>query len=142
MRNQNPLVNLWRYLIKSHKASTLLSLGLEFWLPLPLIGISIWLGGKSVANQMLSYGYDSSIHLEANHQVIVQLSVAVLAIEAEIKQETGFTKVSIKTADSAIKTLDIELATIDIAAVEVGIAQELGLDLTKVKRLTRYQFTE
>lgn len=65
-----------------------------------------------------------------------------LAIEAEIKQQTGFTKVSIKTTDSAIKTLEIELATIDIAAVEIGIAQELGLDLTTVKRLTRYQFTE
>ncbi|MBF2018500.1 MAG: hypothetical protein IGS23_25555 [Rivularia sp. T60_A2020_040] len=120
----------------------LVSLGLEFWLPLPVIAISIWLGGKSVANQMLSYGYDTSIYLEANHQVVVQLSVAVLAIEAEIKQQTGFTKVSIKTADSAVKTLEIELPTIDVSAVESGIAQELGLDVNTVKRLTRYQFTE
>ncbi|MCG6133858.1 MAG: hypothetical protein MET45_04225 [Nostoc sp. LLA-1] len=128
--------------MKSHKASKLSSLGLEFWLPLPLIGISIWLGGKSVANQMLSYAYDTSVYLEANNQVIVQLSITVLAIEAEIKQQTGFTKVSIKTADSAIKTLEIELPTIDIAALEIGIAQELGLDVTTVKRLTRYQFTD
>ncbi|YAF95547.1 MAG: hypothetical protein AB3A66_23845 [Nodularia sp. CChRGM 3473] len=139
MRNQH---TWWQCLIKSHQPSKIFSLGLEFWLPLPLIGISIWLGGKSVANQMLSYAYDTSVYLEANHQVIVQLSIAVLAIEAEIKQQTGFTKVSVKTADSAIKTLEIELPTIDIAAVEIGIGKELGLDSTTVKRLTRYQFTE
>jgi hypothetical protein len=136
------LITPWRYLMKNHKASKLFSLGLEFWLPLPLIGISIWLGGKSVANQMLSYAYDTSVYLEANHPVMVELSVAVLAIEAEIKQKTGFTKVSVKTSDSAIKTLELELPTIDITAVEIGISQELGLSPTTVKRLTRYQFTE
>ena len=49
---------------------------------------------------------------------------------------------SIKTVDSTIKTLEMELRTTDIAAVETGIADELGLDLTTIKRLTRYQFTD
>ncbi len=52
------------------------------------------------------------------------------------------TKVSIKTADSAIKKLELELPTTDIAAVEAGITQELGLDLPTVKRITRYEFRE
>ncbi|WP_414579560.1 hypothetical protein [Anabaena sp. CCY 9402-a] len=78
----------------------------------------------------------------ANNQVKINLSVAVLAIKAEIKQQGGFTKVSIKTTDSAIKNLELELPTTDIAAIEAGITQELGLDLTTVKRITRYQFAE
>jgi predicted phage tail protein len=133
MRNRNPLLGMWRLL---------LSLGLEFWLPLPIIGASIWLGGKTVANQMLSYEYDTKSYLEANNQIKVQFSVAVLAIKAEIKQQGGFTKVSIKTADSAIKNLELELPTTDIATIEAGIAEELGLDLTTIKRITRYQFAE
>ncbi|TAF10484.1 MAG: hypothetical protein EAZ77_03280 [Nostocales cyanobacterium] len=119
-----------------------MGLGLAFWLPLPLIGLSIWLGGKSVANQMLSYQYNTQSYLEANHQVKVKLSVAVIAIKAEIKEKGGFTKVTIKTADSAIKNLELEIPTTDISALEAGITKELGLDLTTVKRLTRYQFAD
>jgi hypothetical protein len=140
MRNYNWLFQVWRHLTTNSYKGTLLALGLEFWLPLPLIGASIWFGGKSVANQMLSYKYDTKSYLEANNQVKVNLSVAVLAIKAEIKQQAGFTKVSIKTADSAIKNLELELPTTDIPAIEAGITQELGLDLTTVKRITRYQF--
>jgi multidrug efflux pump subunit AcrA (membrane-fusion protein) len=133
MHVRNPLLTVWR---------SISALGLEFWLPLPLIAMSIWFGGKGVANQMLSYKSDTQSYLEANNQVRVQLSAAILAIKAEIKQQAGFTKVSIKTADSAIKKLEIELRTTDIAAIEAGITQELGLDLPTVKRITRYQFSE
>jgi hypothetical protein len=133
MRDRNPLLTIWR---------SIFTLGLEFWLPLPLIGMSIWFGGKSVANQMLSYKYNTQSYLEANNQIKVQLSVTVLAIKAEIKEQVGFTKVTIRTADSAIKTLELELPTTDIAAIEAGITQELGLDLTTVKRITRYQISE
>jgi hypothetical protein len=142
MRDQKPFSQVWRHLINKSYKATLLALGLEFWLPLPLIGASIWFGGKSIANQMLSYRYDTKSYLEANNQVKVNLSVALIAIKAEIKQQAGFTKVSIKTADSAIKNLELELPTTDIAAIEAGIAQELGLDFTTVKRITRYQFVE
>ncbi|MBW4677608.1 MAG: hypothetical protein KME52_27500 [Desmonostoc geniculatum HA4340-LM1] len=91
---------------------------------------------------MLSYKYNTQSYLEANNQIKVQLSVTVLAIKAEIKEQVGFTKVTIRTADSAIKTLELELPTTDIAAIEAGITQELGLDLTTVKRITRYQISE
>jgi hypothetical protein len=135
MSKNNFLVILWRRVKTNPVASPLVGLGLAFWLPLPLIGLSIWFGGKSVANQMLSYQYNTQSYLEANYQVKVKLSVAVIAIKAEIKEKGGFTKVIVKTADSAIKTLDI-------AALEAGITKELGLDITTVKRLTRYQFVD
>ncbi|MBS9390102.1 MAG: hypothetical protein HEQ30_16910 [Dolichospermum sp. OL01] len=142
MSKNNFLVILWRRVKTNPVASPLVGLGLAFWLPLPLIGLSIWFGGKSVANQMLSYQYNTQSYLEANYQVKVKLSVAVIAIKAEIKEKGGFTKVIVKTADSAIKTLELELPTTDIAALEAGITKELGLDITTVKRLTRYQFVD
>jgi predicted phage tail protein len=142
MPDHNPLFKVWRYLKTNSYKTTLLALGLEFWLPLPLIGVSIWLGGKSIANQMLSHKYNTNSYLAANNEVKVNLSVAVLAIKAEIKQKGGFTKVSIRTSDSAIKNLEMELPTTNIAAIEAGIAQELEIDLITVKRITRYQFVE
>jgi hypothetical protein len=70
MTKYNFLGDWWRYFLKSRKKSPLLSLWLEFWLPLPLIGISIWLGGKSIANQMLSYSYDTSVYLGFAEKVV------------------------------------------------------------------------
>ncbi|WP_146006205.1 hypothetical protein [Fischerella thermalis] len=140
--HHHSLSSLWQSLVRSRYVSMVFAFGLDFWLALPLLAVIIWFGGQSVANQILSYGSETQLYLEANNQVRVQLSTAVLAIKAEIKQQAGFTKVSIKTADSAIKKLELELRTTDIAAVEAGITQELGLDLPTVKRITRYEFRE
>lgn len=115
---------------------------LEFLLPLPLIALAIWFAGKSATARILSYDYVTNAYLEADTQVTVQLSVAILAIEAEIREDTGFTKVSIKTSDSAIKTLELELPTTEIEIVETKISQELGLPQKTVQSLTRYQFTK
>ncbi|MBD1892099.1 hypothetical protein [Coleofasciculus sp. FACHB-SPT9] len=114
-------------------------LGLEFWLPLPLLGIIFWVGGGLVTDQALSRSYDTVDKLQADTQLEVQLSVTLLVIKAEIDKEQGFTKVQVKTTDSTLKKLEFEFPVTEFSQVEAAIAQELGLSAENVRTLVRYQ---
>lgn len=114
-------------------------LWLEFWLPLPLLGVSFWLAGSLLTEQVLSRPYSIVNTLQANAQRKVQLSVTVLVITAEIDKSEGVTKVELKTAESTLKTLEFEFPVTEFNQVETNIAQELGLSRTEVRKLVRYQ---
>ncbi|MBD1932229.1 MULTISPECIES: hypothetical protein [Cyanophyceae] len=122
-----------RWLQKLH------SLGLEFWLPLPLLGIAFWVGGGILTDKVLSRPYGTVDKLQADTQLEVQLSVTVLVIKAEIKKSEGFTRVQVKTTDSALKKLEFEFPVTDLSGVEAMIAQELKLSREDVRKLVRYQ---
>lgn len=122
-----------RWLQKLH------SLGLEFWLPLPLLGIAFWVGGGILTDKVLSRPYGTVNKLQADTQLEVQLSVTVLVIKAEIKKSEGFTRVQVKTTDSALKKLEFEFPVTELSGVEAKIAQELKLSREDVRKLVRYQ---
>jgi hypothetical protein len=122
-----------RWLQKLH------SLGLEFWLPLPLLGIAFWVGGGILTDKVLSRPYGTVDKLQADTQLEVQLSVTVLVIKAEIRKSEGFTRVQVKTTDSALKKLEFEFPVTDLSGVEAMIAQELKLSREDVRKLVRYQ---
>lgn len=122
-----------RWLQKLH------SLGLEFWLPLPLLGIAFWVGGGILTDKVLSRPYGTVDKLQADTQLEVQLSVTVLVIKAQIKKNEGFTRVQVKTTDSALKKLEFEFPVTDLSGVEAMIAQELKLSREDVRKLVRYQ---
>jgi hypothetical protein len=115
------------------------SLWLEFWLPLPLLGILFWLGGNMVTNQVLSRPYTTVTKLQADTQQEVKLSVTVLLIKAEIDKNKGVTRVIVKTTDPELKTLEFEFLLAEATQVEALIAQKLGLSPTDVRKLVRYQ---
>ena len=112
---------------------------LEFWLPLPLLGIIFWLGGNFVTSQVLSRPYSTVSKLQADTQQEVQLSVTVLVIKAEIKRSEGVTQVEVKTADPQLKKLEFEFPVTQASQLETAIAQKLGLSREDVKKLVRYQ---
>ncbi len=114
-------------------------LWLEFWLPLPLLGVGFWLTGSLLTEQVLSRPYSTVNTLQANAQRKVQLSVTVLVITAEIDKSEGVTKVELKTAESTLKTLEFEFPVTEFNQVETNIAQELGLSRAEVRKLVRYQ---
>ncbi|MBD1928259.1 hypothetical protein H6F74_18685 [Trichocoleus sp. FACHB-90] len=122
-----------RWLQKLH------SLGLEFWLPLPLLGIAFWVGGGILTDKVLSRPYGTVDKLQADTQLEVQLSVTVLVIKADIKKSEGFTRVQVKTTDSALKKLEFEFPVTDLSGVETKISQELKLSREDVRKLVRYQ---
>jgi hypothetical protein len=114
-------------------------LWLEFWLPLPLLGIIFWFGGNAVTSQVLSRPYSTVSKLQADTQQEVQLSLTVLVIKAEIEKNEGLTSVEVKTADPELTRLKFEFPVTEVSQVEAMIAQKLGLSREDVKKLVRYQ---
>lgn len=114
-------------------------LWLEFWLPLPLLGIIFWFGGNAVTSQVLSRPYSTVSKLQADTQQEVQLSLTVLVIKAEIEKNEGLTSVEVKTADPELTRLKFEFPVTEVSQVEAMIAQKLGLSREDVNKLVRYQ---
>ena len=126
-------------MLSSRWLQTLRPLLLEFWLPLPLLGIIFWLGGNFVNSQVLSRSYSTVTKLKADTQQQVQLPVTVLVIQAQIERSEGITKVAVKTADPELKKLEFEFPVTQVSQVEALIAQKLGLSREDVRKLVRYQ---
>lgn len=125
-----------------HWLKVLNSLGLELWLPLPLLGLTFWLGTGLVTDRVLSRPHTTAAQLQTKEQLPVQIAFNVLAIEAEIKPEEGFTKVEVETTNSAIKELKFEFPVTELSQAEAAIAQELKLSPEKVRGLIRYRIED
>ncbi|MBE9189295.1 hypothetical protein IQ230_02715 [Gloeocapsopsis crepidinum LEGE 06123] len=117
----------------------LYTLGLEFWLALPLLGCAFWFATSVLTDHVLSRPYGTTTQLEADTQLEVHLSVTVVVIQAEVDRQQGFTKVEVMTKDSVLKKLDFIFPVTDFDQLEATIAQELGLSRENVRRLVRYQ---
>jgi hypothetical protein len=117
-------------------------LGLEFWLPLPLLGVCFWVGGGLLTSQVLSRPYGTENTLQADVQLEVSLSVSVSLIRAVVNQDEASTLVEVKTVNSALKQLEFEFPVTELSQVEAAIAQELGLSVEDVRRLVRYEIVD
>lgn len=114
-------------------------LGLEFWLPLPLLAMGFWFGCNLLAAQELSRPHSTENKLQSDTQLEAQVSVNVLLINAIINQTEGMTQVEVQTADPILKRLELELPTTEVSQVEATIAQKLGLPQQDVRQLVRYE---
>ena len=112
---------------------------IEFWLMLPLVSCLFWLGGAAIARQVLHSSYTSSNQLQADTQLEMKLSVAVLVINVEINQRLNATRVSIKTTESNLKKLEYEFPLTEPQRIKAAIAQEIGLPVQEVRKLVRYR---
>ncbi|NJR51822.1 MAG: hypothetical protein HC780_21810 [Leptolyngbyaceae cyanobacterium CSU_1_3] len=127
----------WHHILQNLKSS-----GAEFWLPLPLVGIVLWLGGTAIAQQVLRQAHNSPNQLQADTQLDMKLSATVLVISAQIDQQRNTTTVSIKTTDSNLKKLEYEFPSADPKQVEAAIAQEIGLPVQEVRKLVHYRIVD
>lgn len=119
----------------------LYSLGLEFWLLLPLLGLVFWVGGGFVTAQMLSRSYNPKAYLQIDRQLPGRSRTVVL-ITVQIYKHLGFSRVEVKTKDSALKELEFQFPVTEFNQLEVAIAQELGLSSDYVRKLVRYQIKD
>lgn len=121
--------------------NSLSQLGLEFWLPLPLVAVGIWGGSQWLDRWMLSQTYATTTQLDAQQQkqVSITMTLNVLSIDAEIDRHGKSTEVTVQTAGSALKQLEFEYPVTEFVQVEQAIAQELNLPPNTIRGLIRYR---
>ncbi|MDZ7949713.1 MAG: hypothetical protein RMY16_03240 [Nostoc sp. DedQUE12b] len=119
----------------------LINLGLEFWLPIPLIGLFFWLSTGLLTHQVLSYTYGTTaqIHANSKNQIQFSVSLAVMSIEAVIHRKEKLTEIKVYTADSVLKQMEFEFPVTEFTQVDAAIAQTLKLPVTAIKQLIRYR---
>ncbi len=116
----------------------LASMGLEFWLPLPLLGLSFWVVSDLVTSERMSQ------HSLTYHELKIPQNTSpnldrILSIRVIVDRSRGISLVKIKQAKQAYVVSDLKLTTTEIAQIEVAIASQLGLSLSEFRRLVRYQ---
>lgn len=118
---------------------SLKSLGLEFWLPLPILAIAFWIGGGLITDRILNRSYYVTTPIQANASVQEQPAKVILSIGVEIKYHQGFSKVRVKTANSALKKLEFEFPFTEVSQIETALSRELGLSLEQIQQTVHYQ---
>ncbi|MGB6299659.1 MAG: hypothetical protein WBF90_26265 [Rivularia sp. (in: cyanobacteria)] len=117
------------------------SLGIEFWLPLPLLGLSFWfVGGWLTENTLNRMRNDDAVNLQATQP---DSDYGIVSIKVEIYPAKGFSLVTVKKAISKRTITDtkseIYLDKTDILSVEAEISNQLGMSREKVRKIMRYR---
>jgi hypothetical protein len=120
---------------KIHWFQILRSLGLEFWLPLPLLGFVFWLGCGFVMDGVLNRSQQTIRYLKVESQLAKPPNRTVLSIKPEINQLQGISRIKVKTDSPVLKELQFEFVVTELSQLEVAISQELGLPVEDVRKL-------
>ncbi|MDJ0572817.1 MAG: hypothetical protein QNJ53_27770 [Pleurocapsa sp. MO_192.B19] len=113
-------------------------LRLEFWLPLPLLGLAFWFFSSIVTEHSLNQG-DRSIE---SFNITPEQSEAannILLIKVTLDRDRNISQVKVKQITQVYQQQEFELATTELERVETAISQKLNLPPEKVRQLLRYQ---
>jgi hypothetical protein len=114
------------------------SLGLEFWLFLPLLGIAFWVGGGFVMDRVLSRPDLMQQYLKGDAKLAHKSETKVVSIKAEINQQEGFSTVTVGTASSVLKELVFQFPVTQASEIEDAISKTLGLPREEVSKRVLY----
>ena len=123
-------------MLRSRWFQFLSSLGLEFWLPLPLLGLGFWLLSGLITEQILSHSNNSKhkISVDTKEEALFTEN-KIRSIQLKIQEQQGMSIVKVKLAYSALKEVELEFPETERGQVEVAIAKELGLTVQQVRKL-------
>lgn len=117
----------------------------EFWLPLPLIGILLWIAGGIGIELLVKQSSSPVVPLHRELQFNVQPVVNFLEIRAEIYKSQNHTSVKaikIFGLSAEPESVEFDLPTTIPTEVELAISQHLGIPIKTVRRLVSYQIHE
>jgi hypothetical protein len=114
------------------------SLGLEFWLFLPLLGIAFWVGGGFVMDRVLSRPDLRKQYLKGDAQLARKSETKVVSIKAEINHQENFSTVTVGTASSVLKELVFQFPVTQPSEIEDAISKTLGLPREEVSKRVLY----
>jgi len=115
------------------------TLWLEFWLPLPLLGIFFWIGGNAATEYLLSQPYTSANKLQTDPPTSLNFSSDNLSIAATIDLSEGLTTVKVIPLDPDIKKEEFVFFVTEFEQIESAIAQKLKLTRAEIRTLTSYE---
>ncbi len=114
------------------------SLGLEFWLPLPLLGFAFW-----VASGLLTeYSFNQSDRSIESFKITpdkAKPDSTVLLIKVKVDRDRNTSQIKVKSSTQVEQLQEFELATTELTQIETAISQKLDLPPEKVRQLSRYQ---
>ena len=133
-RNRSPR---WLKFIKS--------LGIEFWLPLPILGLSFWFVGGWLTEHTLSRPTKNLTQLKTTQPKTTQPDYGkrIAHIKVEIYPQQGISLVTVKKVENKISTRytksKIILNTTDKPTVEAEISNEFGISRELLRQKLRYR---
>ena len=114
------------------------SLGLEFWLPLPLLGFAFWVASGLLTEYSLNQS-DLSIESFKITPDRANPDFTVLFIKVKVDRERNTSQIKVKSSTQVYQQQEFELATTELAQIETAISQKLDLPPERVRQLLRYQ---
>ncbi|BAU11337.1 hypothetical protein LEP3755_18300 [Leptolyngbya sp. NIES-3755] len=111
------------------------SLGLRFWLLLPVLGAFAWIVSGWATDWMLTRSSlsDKAFVLESSADSAV---VVVRSIDVAIQEQGAI--VTVLTRNQPLSKLEFRFPYTDSDKIERSIAQVLGLSRSQVNQVTRY----
>jgi hypothetical protein len=113
------------------------SLGVEFWLPLPLIGLFFWLIIQFVTAQSLSLSSYSDRQLEVS-QNQPSPSGQILSIKVIVDLQSNSSQIQVQQATNVIQKQEFNIPTVELNLLEKAIAKKLNLSVEQVRELIYY----
>jgi CYTH domain-containing protein len=113
------------------------SLGVEFWLPLPLIGLVFWLIIQFITAQNLRLSNYSDRKLEVN-QNQPSPSGQILSIKVRVDRQSNSSQVKVKQTTSVIQQQEFKIPITELDRLEIAIAKKLNLSVEQVRELIYY----
>jgi hypothetical protein len=113
-------------------------LGLEFWLPLPLLGLGFWLLSGWFASQQLNLPTANIRELQIDRDARSPTQ-QILSIKAIVDRDRGTSQIKVKQANSIYQTQAFALPTTQSEKIEAFLSQQLKLSNEEVRQLVRYQ---
>ncbi|NES76210.1 MULTISPECIES: hypothetical protein [Okeania] len=123
---------------------TLKAIGLEFWLPLPIISGLFWVT-TGWATQTILYSranITNPVQVDTLPEIDISLKAKLIVIEVKIFKKRGFSTVDVYVSDSRLQEIILDFPTTDIAELETEISSTLSIPREKVQALAQYQINE
>ncbi|MBD3884510.1 hypothetical protein IFO70_22465 [Phormidium tenue FACHB-886] len=119
------------------------SLGLEFWLSLPLLGFAFWLGGSWLTARLINHStFDAArLQVEVGAQPAQPLDQP-LSIRVEIDRQQGTSTVKVVTLARSLQAQKFQVPSTALNQIETSIGRALKLSPEQVKQLVRYEIKD
>jgi hypothetical protein len=116
-------------------------LRLEFWLPLPLLGLAFWLVSGLTTDHSLKHFQQSVESYEITTDE-AESGNKILYIKVMVNRDRNTSQVKVIQATQVYQKQEFELDSADLSQIETEIGQKLGLPTEQISQLLRYQIEE